>query len=401
MNLKISLILVPKFRKALKMSLFKGGCVKIGCLLINILNDMIIETYNFFLGQYKEYFYRAKMNKLWKKFSKGLIITPLTAEQNEEIKSYWFELTGKKVSTKWHQLFYALTGVYQKEWMPFEICRDIQETLSPSKTMSYFDDKNLYRYLLKDFVISKRYLECSNGVWSRILDGVAVSSSRHECCKLIQNLGPCVIKPSIGTDGGNGVRLLELKNGVDNRTGDSIEKIFDSYYPNFLVEDRIFECENLAKLNSDSCNTMRVHTWRNRKENQVEFLSSYMRIGKKGSIRDNMAQGGMGVEVFADGSLQKGISCYPYRIYDKTDSDVFLDGYIIEDFKKIKETAIKAHMNLPMFDLCGWDIGVDNVGNVIIIEFNPNPDMRIEQLIFGTSCYKKQTDKVCKQVFSK
>lgn len=54
-----------------------------------------------------------------------------------------------------------------------------------------------------------------------------------------------------------------------------------------------------------------------------------------------------------------------------------------------------------MFDLIGWDVAMDKNGNVIIIEFNPNPDVRMEQVIFGTTCLANKQDEVLKQVYQK
>lgn len=44
---------------------------------------------------------------------------------------------------------------------------------------------------------------------------------------------------------------------------------------------------------------------------------------------------------------------------------------------------------------------MDKNGNVIIIEFNPNPDVRMEQVIFGTTCLANKQDEVLKQVYQK
>lgn len=362
---------------------------------------MISSLINFAKKYYHQRQQKRTLEALYSQYSKGVVLKKLTTSQKEEIIEYWKSLTGKTVTTKWHELLSSLTGVYKKDYMPFEICMELQDALSPRSAQRSFDDKNLYRYLLKDFNISKRYVECSSGYWTKIIDGLAVESSRNEIINLLQNLGQCVIKPSIGTDGGNGVRLLDMHNGIDTKTEDTVGKILDEYYPNFLVEDRIVETSNLANLNPDSCNTMRVHTWRNRKANQIEFVSAYMRIGRKGTIKDNMYSGGMGVKVYSDGILKHGVACYPYQLFEYTDAGTAINNYNIEDFEIIKETALKAHANLPMFDLCGWDMGVDKDGNVIIIEFNPNPDVRIEQCILGGSCYQEHTEEVCKQVFKR
>lgn len=46
----------------------------------------------------------------------------------------------------------------------------------------------------------------------------------------------------------------------------------------------------------------------------------------------------------------------------------------------------KAHHNLSHFDFIGWDVIVNNNNEVVVIEFNPDPDMRLDQLIFLDNC---------------
>ena len=120
-----------------------------------------------------------------------------------------------------------------------------------------------------------------------------------------------------------------------------------------------------------------------------------------GQVVDNMHSGGTGARIYNDGTLRNAVSCYPYKTFNKTESGVNLNGYKILDYNKIIDTCIKAHSRLPMFDLIGWDVTVDKSGQVIIIEYNPNPDIRIEQAIFGESCLLENQEWVMHQYFSK
>lgn len=155
------------------------------------------------------------------------------------------------------------------------------------------------------------------------------------------------------------------------------------YKNNYVVERKIVNCDNLKQLNPSSCNTLRVHTFRNKSSQMIEFISAYVRIGRSGRIIDNASNGGIACRVI-DGRLAKyGAVAVPhYEAVTKTDSGIVLENYRIDKFEEIVATAIKAHSNLPFIGLIGWDITVNENGEVVIIEYNPNPDMRKEQLIF-------------------
>lgn len=192
-----------------------------------------------------------------------------------------------------------------------------------------------------------------------------------------------------------------IKDGIEVNTGRSLSDILKSYGENFLIERKVKECDNLRVLNPSSCNTIRVHTYRNRNLHEIKFMSAYVRIGHKGNVIDNASSGGIAAAIDDNGKLQDGCSISPYKIYTITDNGVSLNGYVINDFDRIVSTALKAHSVIPYFGIIGWDITVDVQGNVIIIEFNPNASMRIEQLVFKHSCFGKCQEEILSMVYKK
>lgn len=127
--------------------------------------------YHKILRLYSNNITRKSLERVWKMSTQGVILKQLSSTQKKNIQSYWYEMTGKKVSCKWHQLLYTLTGTYTETYMPFEIYYDMINTLSPWKSRISFDDKNLYRYLFKDFRIPDRVLECYNNVYYSGVNG--------------------------------------------------------------------------------------------------------------------------------------------------------------------------------------------------------------------------------------
>lgn len=96
-----------------------------------------------------------------------------------------------------------------------------------------------------------------------------------------------------------------------------------SYHGNYVVEKRIINNENLKRLNPSSCNTLRVHTWRNREKGTIEFVSSFLRVGHSGAVVDNAFAGGIAVPVGNDGVLtNSGCHFNKYKRIEQTDTGI-------------------------------------------------------------------------------
>lgn len=367
--------------------------------------DLVGKIVPYLKGKRADYFTKKSLDKIWKDTSNSCKLKKLSKSQISDIQKYWYDRTGKKVLTKWHQLLYSLTGEFKVEYEPFEVCIEVQQYLSPALQQYIFDDKGLYRSLLNGYNIPTRVAECNNGIYYLPNQEGPCEIEKESFLKKLENVDNCIIKPSKGTDGGRGVCSFSVTDGiVDNsqvKLDEYIRKYEAMYGLNYCIESKIDECENLSCLNPSSCNSLRIHTFRNRQTQKIEFLSSYVRIGKKGNVVDNAYSGGFCAPVYPGGLLKKAITVYPYKTYKYTESGIYLENYCIDNFQNMVDTVLKAHSSLPMFDLIGWDVAMDKNGNVIIIEFNPNPDVRMEQVIFGTTCLANKQDEVLKQVYQK
>lgn len=338
--------------------------------------------------------------KLFNQYAQGEIIKPLTREQKQAVQNYWKPLVGKEVNTCWHELLYSKTGFFTPRYLPFEVYGEMIARQMPSyKVKSYFDDKSLYRYFFQGFNRPRRIAEACNGICYLPEDGI----KEVPFAKVVErcsNIKRCIIKPSKGSSAGIGVCLLNVEKGKLTDTGESIEEKLLSYKGKFVVEELIQESECLSRLNPSSCNTLRIHTWRNSGKERCEYISSYVRIGRKGSIKDNASSGGITCQIMADGRLgNKACTVNPYQLKETTDAGIKLDGYMIEDFEKMVQTAIDAHSCVPIFGIIGWDICLDKDGLPVIIEYNPDPDLRIEQLVFCDTCLLDKQEEIIKEVF--
>ena len=344
----------------------------------------------FFRDAYVERLYTKQLEAIYKEQSGKCEMKSLTKEQEQAIQEYWQPLTGKKVSTRWHRLLYSISGVFNPKYEPFEVAHKVQNTLSPQKACRAFDNKGLYEQLLVGFNIPQRVAACRNGVYYLPEKHGNVEVTFEEFVSCLADISDCIIKPSVGTSGGCGVAGLDVSQGKVADTGKDIRSyILDfqhRYGKDFCIERKIHECDNLQCLNPSSCNTLRVHTYRDRDAQEIKYLSSYIRIGKSGQVVDNAYSGGFCGRINKDGHLDRLTRVYPYTKTTVTESGIDVSHYKIENFDKIVQTAKKAHSLLPEFDLIGWDIA--SCGGVLHYRIQPQSrhkarTMCIRRLMLG------------------
>ncbi len=229
------------------------------------------------------------------------------------------------------------------------------------------------------------------------------NASHHfeEVIDYIRNIDDCIIKPSRDSSSGNRVEAISIKDGlVEGKDSLSVETLLKSYGSNFVIERKIKEARNLSCMNPTSCNSLRIHTaW---VEGEPKYLTSYLRVGRAGNVVDNAHKGGICVAIDDDGHLKDGACTQsPYTLHPVSDSGVEFSGYVIQGFSKMIETVLAAHTIMPQFGIMGWDVCMDVEDKVVIIEFNPNPDMRTEQYFLHTTCLGPHQEWILKKVYNR
>ena len=347
---------------------------------------------------------KINLQKLYKTTKRAVpCYKKLTKTQKLEIKEYYKTKYGLDVTTKWHELLYSLTGVYRVNYMPFDVYHIMNNTLSPYRYKRVLDDKVLYDWQLSNCRLPKRLFSACNGCFYYYLGGVKTECSKQTLLVKMRHVDDCIIKPSKGSSAGIGVSSFVVKDGFIEGQTSSLESFIDSYKGNFVVEEKISNNENLKVLNPSSCNTLRIHTWRDRTKGKIIFVSAFLRIGRDGAIVDNAFAGGIAIPIDRNGILSNsGCTFKPsYSRIDQSDTGITLKGYKLDLFEEMISVCIKAHENLPHFDLLGWDVTVNDKNEIIVIEYNPDADMRMDQLIFLDNCLLEMEEPIMQSAYRK
>jgi len=218
------------------------------------------------------------------------------------------------------------------------------------------------------------------------------------------NIKGCVIKP-VGSLGGKGIMIFEelISPGVMRsndgknyslnevfslmKTDIEIRQLKEDNYKGYIIEEKIEQDPAMNVLSGKSLNTVRVSTLITH-NNEILIDFGMLRVGRKGSITDNLHQGGYVVNInVEDGSI--GEKTFGYKeeggpwIEEKEEriKDFFTDCKV-PFWHDIVSLAKKAASFSPELRSVGWDIAISKNGPVLM-EGNDNWDMVIAQVLSG------------------
>lgn len=217
----------------------------------------------------------------------------------------------------------------------------------------------------------------------------------------MNNMGECFIKPSVNSSSGIGCRVLDVHNGIDQRTGNSIQEILSFYQSDFIVQEKIGANESLRKLSPDSINTFRIisYIW----NGQIRIVPGVLRLGRIGKDVDNTHAGGIFVGVQQDGILREMAFTECHEVFfEHPDTHTVFDGYQIPQFNKVLLAVQEAHSHVPQIGIGHWDFTIDHKGTVVLIEGN----MRyggpwIIQMAHGEGLFGDDTDEILDSIKEK
>lgn len=297
---------------------------------------------------------------------------PLTKGQEADIKSYFKKNFGREVPTYWHQYLYSRNGLYSVKYIPASIYfSSIIFRLNNYRFGPAYADKGFYDTLFPDVNRPQTFVKNINGFFYDERNPI----SKEEAISRCQNLGGAVIKPTLFGHWGEGVKLFHTDNGHIPELDISVADLFSNYNKNFIIQSKLEQHPDLAKLNPSSVNTIRVLSYR--RENEVIILYAVIRIGRMGKTVDNETAGGIKADIDLATGRIKGLAFGNSTEKDmpQTDSGVVLDKYLIPSFPKVLEFVKDLHQRLPFFKLVGWDISVDTNGNPVMIEWNRSAEL--------------------------
>lgn len=307
--------------------------------------------------------------------SKVIRETHLTKEEKEEIQQYWEKIYGKKIPLYWHRNYYGFSGKLDKCYIPeYLYSTKLEPKFNPDRIARILNDKSLTEILFakvidqtNDICVPETAGGCSGSFY---YDNKRMSVNKKGLLNYLKSLkGNYIIKPCVGESSGHNVRLLQLDNGIDLRKNETIGDIIDTYRNDFIIQKQVRCQEKYANLHKESCNTLRVMSYR--VNGQIKCAPIIVRIGSGESYLDNAHAGGIYIAVSDTGELSEYAYDCDGKRYDRhPTTGIVFKGYTVPYIDKVKEAVSILHNCLPNLGFLHWDLCVNTSGQVVIIECN-------------------------------
>lgn len=168
---------------------------------------------------------------------------------------------------------------------------------------------------------------------------------------------------------------------INVNSNQNIKKLFE----NLKSKDRILEevvkqHEALQAFCPDTINTVRVNTFLD-VHNVVHILTTGGRFGRVGKVVDNFHGGGLSVIIDPKTGIiiSDGINRIHERLQKHPDTGKIFKGFQYPYWEKLRATIKYMAKSIPQMRHIGWDIAINNDGEIVLIEANINPDVDVQQ----------------------
>lgn len=275
-----------------------------------------------------------------------------------------------KVHLDWYKYFTLVRQIEDPKYVPEDIWHvEIEPRLNNKSYAKAFNDKNLFELHIPAEYLPKTIIHCIAGV---LYDVKYKTISKSEAFEILSKHTQFVVKKSIDSGGGKGIKLY---NGFNN-----IEQIFQNHGKDFIVQEKAEQSEWFARFNVSSINTIRIMTYRSVIDEKVHVIQALFRMGKQESFVDNQSSGGIacGVDLISGKLNEWGSDKLSVKFFENNGVK-FKDCGVIPNFEKLKSECIEIakkrfHERFLVFDT--WQ---DVEGNVKLMEIN-NVNIGIEDL---------------------
>ena len=316
--------------------------------------------------------------------------TRVSAEYDRTIRPYWRQFRVRVPKRFWFDLLANENRPFSPKYIPDDLWfgRIIPHynNLIFAKALQ---DKCLYATLFPDVRQPVTVVKNIAGVF---YDGEMHLLSREEAIARCHGRGRILAKPSVSTGMGNNIRFYDSGALSDRQLDD----IFHLYGKNFLVQEKLSQHPDLARLNPSSLNTVRVLSFLH--EGQVHILTAVLRVGGPDSEVDNTSQGGFAATVQPDGRLARLGQNKKWQYAETLPNGVRFDSVTIPSYDRIIAAVTRLASRAAHFKIIGWDMAVAEDGEPVLVEFNviPMHGCHCSSPVFG-----ELTDQVLEEVFGR
>lgn len=310
------------------------------------------------------YLYKSEKRATFLDISKRISKKHNTSRIKVMLDMIWCSVRHGAMWTEYNDLdFYLRSGKNRATFITTFYNFKLYNILNEKNYRNIFHEKILFLESFKDFI--KRE-------WIKI-DG----KSDEEIKNFLLSHKNIVAKASYG-DSGQQIEVLHLSEDDDlNKTVDYIRQRKLN-----LLEEQIYNCDEIKKLNPTSLNTLRIVSVV--QNGCVNILFAGIRVGSRDAEIDNISQGGKVARIdISSGKIDsvfyvKSSSC-DFSLSSGGDDAI---GFQIPLWNEVIETVRSAALKIPQIRFVAWDVAI-TPNSIELVEGNESFGSVIMQLTYS------------------
>ena len=287
----------------------------------------------------------------------------LTSEQKKAVREFWKPYC--RVDTDWVRYYTYITGNFDPRYIPDVLQHTRIDQHFNNRKLGYgFNDKNYYSMIFPEVKQPKTVIRKIGGL---LFDGEYNQIDLKKAESLLSMRTEVIVKPAQESGGGRDIAFYDTKADADE-----LKKVLmDKEYSNYIIQDIVRQHNELAKMHPESLNTVRIYTLM--LEDGVHVLSASLKMGAGSSRLDNVERNsGIIAGVKDNGELMDTayFDLYSGKTTDRHPGGMLLSEIRVPEFDKMIETVKRLAQYAGNFRMIGWDMSVDEDGNIVLIEAN-------------------------------
>ena len=326
--------------------------------------------------------YRLRSRIYCKKIIKRHLKQPLKVVPQEvstaAVKGAWSKYFN--VNPKWAQCYFSKNHVASPLYVPTDIwftviCRKLNR-------LSFFryqtlQDKNYLDMVFGDSITCPEVL--LRNINGEFLDRDFNFIQSVKAIEICKDYPEVVVKPSLESKHARNISFV-TQNGNSEVFAYELKKVMENMKSDYVVQKVLKQHKDMAKLNPDSINTIRVLSllWKG----EVHILGALVRIGTEGARVDNpAASNGVSCVLSSEGIMNKFAYDRDWNPHTELPNGIRLEGYQVPCFYRLIKTVKKLHYKVPHSRIVGWDMTISEKGEPMLIEANLDyPEIYFHQL---------------------
>lgn len=281
--------------------------------------------------------------------------------------AYWYVRYGYDCNDYCSFKFWIKSSAERKSYISMIRNCFLGFELSSKRVYKIFLDKAAFNHRYSEF-IKRGYMTTADHSWKEI--------------EQFLDRYPKIIAKPLNDYGGRGVFLLDRANADYNQRVQQLQKIVNDK-SNYIIEETIVNCKELAQIAPASLNTLRFVTVID-KEGQLHIVTALLRMGNGTNVTDNFLSGGVACPIdLVTGRLHStafgtnGFTCEEHPF-----SHFIFDGFKIPRY----EECISLIKHLAFIEsearYVGWDLAL-TPDSIELLEANIPPGENITQIGYG------------------